>query len=417
VTATAPLSPLQQRREGPNVGLILGVVAIAVLALASFAVIWVLGGAIGSPLLVALSGVMALVPLGFVIWAVIAIDRWEPEPRVAMWFSALWGGVAAVLLTLALNTFVLEPLVVPFLRSKDEYEFYATVIQAPFTEELWKGIPVLVMFLFFRRTFDGPVDGVVLAALSAAGFAFTENILYFGTSLAESGDGSFIFFLRGIMSPLTHAIFTAVGIGLALGFAARLRSRWWVLLAGPVGLVVSALLHALWNSASWWVPGGTVGFFVYYLVVQVPLCVLAAVAVWLLLRQEIRLTRLRLDDYGRAGWFTREEVERLSTADGRAALLAWARRRSLRRPMQAYIQTATRLANHRQRALIGRGDRERHVADETSLLADLMHHRRHMAAVAIGQPVRVERGSAVQAPVGGRVQRLGDLDPRWSPGR
>ena len=54
---------------------------------------------------------------------------------------------------------------------------------------------------------------VVLAGLAGVGFAFTENILYFGTSLAESGDGSFIFFLRGIMSPLTHAIFTAVGIG------------------------------------------------------------------------------------------------------------------------------------------------------------------------------------------------------------
>ncbi len=415
MSTAAPLSPLA-RRSGPNVGLIAGVVGIVALGLASFGVILILGGAIGNPLLVALAGVMALFPLGFVIWAVLAIDRWEPEPRVAMWFAALWGGVAAVLLTLWLNGFVLEPLVVPWLPSQDAYEFYATVIQAPVTEELWKAIPVVIMFLFFRKTFDGPVDGVVFAALSAAGFAFTENILYFGSSLSESGDGSFIFFLRGIMSPLTHAIFTAVGIGLALGFTARLRSRWWILLTFPAGHLVSALLHALWNSASWWVPGGTIGFFVYYLVVQVPLCIIAAALVWLMLRQEKKITRVRLHDYGRAGWFTHEEVERLSSGDGRALLMQWARGRGLRRPMQRYIQTATKLANLRQRALVGR-DKSRHVADEASLLATLMHHRRAMATAAIGQPVQMAQGMPIPAQAGVRVQRFGDLDALWPPRR
>lgn len=415
MSTAAPLSPLA-RRSGPNVGLIAGVVGIVALGLASFGVILILGGAIGNPLLVALAGVMALFPLGFVIWAVLAIDRWEPEPRVAMWFAALWGGVAAVLLTLWLNGFVLEPLVVPWLPSQDAYEFYATVIQAPVTEELWKAIPVVIMFLFFRKTFDGPVDGVVFAALSAAGFAFTENILYFGSSLSESGDGSFIFFLRGIMSPLTHAIFTAVGIGLALGFTARLRSRWWILLTFPAGHLVSALLHALWNSASWWVPGGTIGFFVYYLVVQVPLCIIAAALVWLMLRQEKKITRVRLHDYGRAGWFTHEEVERLSSGDGRALLMQWARGRGLRKPMQRYIQTATKLANLRQRALVGR-DKSRHVADEASLLATLMHHRRAMATAAIGQPVQMAQGMPIPAQAGVRVQRFGDLDALWPPRR
>ena len=415
MTATARLSPLAQPK-GPDVGLIAGIIGIAVLALASFGVILVLGGAIGNPLVVATSGVMALVPLSFVIWAVLAIDRWEPEPRIAMWFAALWGGIAAVLLTLALNTWVLEPIVGRFLQSQEQYQLYATVIQAPITEELWKSIPVVIMFLFFRRTFDGPVDGVVFAALSAAGFAFTENILYFGTSLAESGDGSFIFFLRGIMSPLTHAIFTAGGIGLALGLAARLRSRWWFLLAFPAGWLVSALLHALWNSSSWWVPGGTVGFFVYYLVVQVPLCVLAAALVWLLLRQEIRITRARLHDYGRAGWFTAEEVERLSTGDGRASLLAWARKRGLRRTMRDYIITATRLANHRQRALVGRDRSRSSMADEATLLARLVQHRRGMASAVVGQPVAMAVGAPVAAPTA-RVQRFGDLDAAWPPRR
>lgn len=405
------MSPLA-RRSGPNVGFILGIIGIVVLGIASFGVIFILAGAIGSSALVAGSGVMALFPLGFVVWAVLAIDRWEPEPRIALWFAALWGGVGAVLLTLWLNEQVLEPIVVPFLQSQEQYEFYATVVQAPFTEELWKAIPVVIMFLFFRKAFDGPVDGIVFAALSAAGFAFTENILYFGTSISESGDGSFIFFLRGIMSPLTHAIFTSVGIGLALGFAARLRSRWWILLAFPAGHLVSALLHALWNSSSWWVPGDTVGFFVYYLLVQVPLCLLAAGLVWLLLRQEKRITRVRLHDYGRAGWFSYAEVEMLSSGDGRSLLTDWAKPRGLRKQMQQYIQTSTRLANHRQHALVGR-DKARHVADEASLLATLMHLRRAMATAAIGQPMQMQQGIPVVADAGARVQRFGDLEPAW----
>lgn len=416
MSAPVPLSPLA-RAKGPNVGLTVGVIGVVVLSLASFGVIFILAGAIGDATLVATSGLMALFPLAFVIWAVLAIDRWEPEPRIALWFAALWGGVGAVLLTLLLNEAVLQPLVAPFLRTPEQFEFYATVIQAPFTEELWKAVPVVIMFLFFRKTFDGPVDGIVFAALSAAGFAFTENILYFGTSISETGDGAFIFFMRGIMSPLTHAIFTSVGIGLALGFAARLRSRWWILLAFPAGHLVSALLHALWNSASWWVPGGTVGFFAYYLVVQVPLCVIAAGLVWLLLRQEIKITRARLHDYGRAGWFSREEVERLSSGDGRALLLDWAKRRGMRAQMQQYIRTATRLANHRQQALVGR-DRAKHVADEVTLLAKLMHVRRTMAGAVIGQPVPIEQGRAMAVPNGAtpggpRVQRFGDLDPAW----
>lgn len=392
----------------------LGVVAIVVLALLSFLVILFLGGAIGSPLLVAVSGVMALVPLGFVIWAVLAIDRWEPEPRVAMWFSALWGGIAAVLLTLGTNGFVLEPLVVPFLPSQEAYEFYATVVQAPVVEELWKGVPVLIMYLWFRRTFDGPVDGIVFAALSAAGFAFTENILYFGTSLAQTGDGAFIFFLRGIMSPLTHALFTAVGVGLALGLAARARSRAWALVAFPAGWLASALLHALWNSAGFWVPGGELGYFTYYLVVQVPLCALAAALVWLLLRQEVRITRARLHDYGRAGWFTHEEVERLSSGDGRAAFMDWARRRRLGATMRDYIHTATRLANHRQRALIGR-HAARDVADEAGLLSLLLQQRRELAAASAGPQLPLLQGAPVAAHGPQRVQRFGDLDgPRPS---
>ena len=66
-------------------------------------------------------------------------------------------------------------------------EAMQAVVQAPLVEETAKGIGVLLIFAFSRSHFDGPVDGLVYAATAAAGFAFTENILYFGAALAEGG--------------------------------------------------------------------------------------------------------------------------------------------------------------------------------------------------------------------------------------
>ncbi|WP_144719634.1 PrsW family intramembrane metalloprotease [Agrococcus jejuensis] len=428
----APQAPPMPTLSKPSsTGLILGIVGVAALGLASVITLFMLAVVFGLGFAVPIAGFLGLFPLAFVVWALLGLDRWEPEPRVALWLSVLWGGTMAVLLTLGLNEFVLQPFFAipilstpafadaiygilapafPALRELVEvggastgeavFSFYGPVIQAPFTEELWKAVPVLVMFLFARKHFDGPIDGFVIAGFSAAGFAYTENILYFGRQLAEVGDASFIFFLRGIMSPFAHVIFTAVGVGLALGFAARRSSRWWILLALPVGLGVSMFLHALWNSASFWVPAGMLGFFIYYGLVQVPICIGALLLVVLLRRFEARLTRLRLDEYAEAGWFSHEESRMLSSSDGRLSLAQWARRKGIRKAMQAYIRIATRLAANRQRAIIGR-EKLRPVADEARLLGDVAALRSFMATVGGGAPVQVGVGQQLPAPMQG----------------
>ncbi|WKK71029.1 PrsW family intramembrane metalloprotease [Rathayibacter oskolensis] len=92
-----------------------------------------------------------------------------------------------------------------------ESDFVGAVIQAPLVEETAKGLGVLLVLLIWRRSFDGPVDGIVYAAVVASGFAFVENILYFGSALVEGGLGSLAvtFFLRGVLSPFAHVLFTA----------------------------------------------------------------------------------------------------------------------------------------------------------------------------------------------------------------
>lgn len=310
------------------------------------------------------ASMLAMVPLAFVVWALHIIDRWEPEPLLIKVATALWGGIGAILMTLGIAIPLTGFLVnAGILQNRAQLEFYSAVIQAPVVEELAKAIPLLFLFLFMRKQIDGPIDGMVIAGLSAAGFAYTENIQYFSGQLIDSGDASLIFVMRGIMSPLTHAIFTAMGFGLMMGLVAH-RSRWWALAMFPAGWAISTFLHALWNGSS--VVLGS-GFFLGYFFIQVPIAIGSAVVIIMLVRSEAKLTRMRLTEYADAGWLSYEEAHRLSSGDGRTQLVRWARARGLRSLMMRYIQAATRLAFNRQRTITGRTFRESQGQEADSL--------------------------------------------------
>ncbi|WP_106816192.1 PrsW family intramembrane metalloprotease [Microbacterium timonense] len=293
---------------------------------------------------------LALVPLAGVLFAVRIVDRWEPEPRGLLVLAVAWGAIAAVGIALGVD-WVLS--LVFGDGSSEAREVLRAVVQAPVVEEFAKGLGVLVIFATARRAFDGPVDGIVYGALVGAGFAFTENIQYFALSFIEGGavETSETFFVRGILSPFAHVMFTSV-TGFALGLAAR-RGLSTGQALGPwlLGLAGAIALHAFWNGSA--VFGE---FFVLYLTLQVPLFIGFILGIVALRREESRLTRRRLGDYAAAGWFTPQEVDMLATSAGRKAALAWAR--SLRGDrtalMKTFIADATALAATRQRAITGR---------------------------------------------------------------
>ncbi|MEV4735443.1 MULTISPECIES: PrsW family intramembrane metalloprotease [unclassified Microbacterium] len=289
--------------------------------------------------------VLALIPLTAVFLVVRMIDRWEPEPKSLVFFAIAWGAIAAVGLTLLVD---LGLTILFGVRG----EVAGAVVQAPIVEELWKGVGVFLIFLIARRSFDGPIDGVVYGALVGAGFAFTENIQYFAISLIEGGGQQLTvtFILRAIMSPFAHAMFTSL-TGLAIGLAARRGASTGAAIGfGLLGMLGAMFLHGLWNGSSF------ANFFLLYFVLQVPLFVGFILGVVALRREEARLTRARLGDYAAAGWFTPEEVTMLATPAGRKTGLRWAAQlRGDRRPlMREFIKDATTLAAVRQRAITGR---------------------------------------------------------------
>ena len=305
----------------------------------------------------------SLVPLGTVLLTVRFIDRWEPEPKPLLLFAFGWGAVVSIAVTMLLQphfSLVAGP------ASGLDYTTFAVTVQAPVVEEFAKSLGLLLLLLFARKHFDGPVDGVVFAFTIAAGFAFTENVLYFGRAIATSSDPgtdlAVVFFLRGVMSPFAHAIFTGT-TGLIMGLAARRWHNGLSVLAFGVGLVPAMLLHSGWNSMGQ-------NFLAQYLLVQVPTFLLAVLVIVLLRVAERRLTRQRLKEYAAAGWFTAAEVDMLTTGAGRRAALRWAGSVGRRAQMRALLHAATRLAFTRQRILSGR-DVPVHQLDERHQLGEI----------------------------------------------
>ncbi|GAA2197344.1 PrsW family intramembrane metalloprotease [Sinomonas flava] len=328
----------------------------------------------------AIGFVLSLFPLAVVLLAVYAVDRWEPEPKRLLAFALAWGGAVAVAATTLVQPLFMAAFAPRGATEARTMEFLATV-QAPIVEETAKGVGLLILMLVARRHVGGPVDGIVYGMTVGAGFAFTENVLYFGR-LYDDSSGSpaslaVIFTLRGILSPFAHAMFTGA-IGLAMGFAARRSGPVGIAVAFVVGLVPAMLLHNVWNGAG-------EDFFMLYALVQVPLFAASVAGVYVLRRAEARITHARLVEYAQAGWFTPLEVEMLATPRGRSAGLRWATSAGRRAPMQALIRTATQLASRRQRVLSGR-DLDGYEGAERDLLDRVVRLRAEITGVPHDRP-------------------------------
>jgi len=347
------------------------------------------------------ASVLAVVPLVIVLTGIWFVDRWEPEPRVALLFAFGWGAGVAVVTALLVDLVVGTVTQVVTGGYSDTADVLGAVVQAPVVEEVAKGAGVLFVLWIFRRSFDGPVDGIVYAATVAAGFAFVENVQYFAVQvtddLASGGAGVlYVFFVRALMSPFAHVMYTAC-TGIALGWAARRTGRLGAIPWFLLGLVPAILLHALWNG-SLYVVGD--GFFLWYLLVQVPIFVAMVLLVVFLRRNERHVTHDRLAEYAAAGWFSRDEVSLLSTSAGRRRVTAWAGTQGKRAEMRRFVSIATRLAFTRQRMLKGRrvvGVRQEARRDESELLTELTQSRAALQAPATAFPGYAQHPGLPQA--------------------
>ena len=169
---------------------------------------------------------LALLPLPVVIGALRWLDRYEPEPRGVLLFAFFWGATVAALVAAVLNTASL----IAIARTGGGSGMDTTaVLVAPWVEEAAKGAAVLLVLLFRRNEFDGVVDGIVLAGLSAVGLRLhREHPLLrpglpgrpgAGPDRAGSSPPGSPSCCAACFSPFAHPLFTAM-TGIGLGIAA-----------------------------------------------------------------------------------------------------------------------------------------------------------------------------------------------------
>lgn len=263
--------------------------------------------------------VAALVPVASIVAALLWIDRWEPEPARMLWLAFGWGASVAAITALLVNNTAAA--VGDRLLGHGGGDKISAIVSAPLFEEALKGVFVLGIMYFLRNEFDGVIDGVVYAGFVAAGFAFTENIYYFGRAFAEHGFGDAgtggvvtAFILRGVLSPFTHPLFTAM-IGIGAGLAVRTSSKYVRVLAPLAGYVLAVLLHALWNAAA--TLGTPQTFLNVYFLVMVPVFIAGVMLISWHRRREQRIVASALPEMVDRGWVDPVNVRRLVTLTAR----------------------------------------------------------------------------------------------------
>ncbi|GAA4125733.1 PrsW family intramembrane metalloprotease [Knoellia locipacati] len=380
--ATVPSPPEGSRAAGAHRGrsairrwVIVGIATVG-FGLAALAVASAIGAAAGvSASLLGL--VVATIPLGIVVPTFMWLDRFEAEPTRYLVRAFLWGALIAVLIAMTLNT--AGQLVLWGSVPEEESLALTAVFVAPFVEEAAKGLFVLLVWRFAKREFDGITDGMVYAGVTAAGFAFTENIQYLAIAWVEHGQQGLTatFVGRCLLSPFAHPMFT-ICTGIGIGVASMSRRGIVRVLAPLGGFLLAVIAHAVWNLAA--VSGGE-GLIAVYLVVQVPLFLaFLGFVVWVR-RREGRLIGQFLNAYADAGWLSSAEVAMLASMPKRREARQWARAnggRQALRSMEDFQDAASELALLRRRMHHSTAD-ARALTDERELLAVLVRRRREFA--------------------------------------
>jgi RsiW-degrading membrane proteinase PrsW (M82 family) len=293
--------------------------------------------------------VLAAVPVFPVVATFLWLDRYEAEPPSLLALAFAWGAGVSTFGALVINTASLVAI-----RNAGGDMTHAAVFVAPFVEEAFKGAAVVLILLMRRREFDGVVDGIVYAGMSGIGFAYVENVLYLGRTLADDGGGGtvFVFLLRCVVSPFAHPLFTAA-TGIGIGVAVRARKPLLKVVAPIAGYLVAVLLHGAWN---WSASSGLAGFREAYVSLQLPVFIAFIALALLARRREGNLVAQHLDIYGQTGWLTQQEVAMLSSLPARREARDWAQRTGgtpAKRAMRDFQELGSELAFLRERMARG----------------------------------------------------------------
>ena len=124
------------------------------------------------------------------------------------------------------------------LKDKFFNDFVYCILGIGAIEELMKIIPLFLVMLFSKQLRE-PIDYVVFASISALGFAFIENLIYFDEGGLKTIHG------RSLSSTVTHMFNSSlIAYGIAIGKFAKKRNWGWYCL---FFYTLSSIFHGFYD--------------------------------------------------------------------------------------------------------------------------------------------------------------------------
>ncbi|MBA2443910.1 MAG: PrsW family intramembrane metalloprotease [Nocardioidaceae bacterium] len=322
----------------------------------------------------------ALVPVAPLVGAFVWFGRLRPEPLRFLGIALLWGALAATLVSLRLNGWLA-------VEVGDRYGVSprSAVFVAPWVEETAKAAVVFGLMWWRRHNFPLVVAGIVYGGLAGVGFAFTENIVYYGQifqliqdtqrdNAAALDAVQELFRWRGMAAPFVHPLFTMM-TGLGVGLAIRHRHLGLRILAPVAGFCAAVLLHMGYNTIASFSHG--TALMSAYAGVLLPVLATLTAAIFVVRRHERHVLAARLGDYSASGWLQPHTVDYLIVPKARREARRYAR--DLPKPERVKVRTFQRagvdLAVLRDRMVHGVAGQHA-LERERLLLADLRRLRR-----------------------------------------
>jgi RsiW-degrading membrane proteinase PrsW (M82 family) len=317
---------------------------------------------------------LALPTLAVYVALFFLLDRFRPTSVLMKLLALLWGGCVAVLVSLELNTWMGTLVGVQGAGDPGSGDRTAIFV-APFVEEMSKCTIVLLLAIALRYRLATPLQTIPLAGLSAVGFAFTENILYYeriwiyGTKVTGQDPSEALssnVLSRGVLLSWGHPLFTScVAIGLIIGI--RQRSKLARILCPLAGFCFAATGHMMFNGLA--TVTGDVRSLLF-----LGLMLLLTLLGWLIRQFARERAQLawRLDDYVRAGYLTERDPLVFCMLKNRTKLITAAALRGWRkwRATTRFINSLSELAYLRAAMVRGLVDGAG-ISRERELLFDI----------------------------------------------
>ena len=263
--------------------------------------------------------IILLVPYAVPVVAIIYfLDLYEHEPISILAAAVLWGGIAATTLSMYTNTPLME-LIFKVTGDPNFTQSWSAALTAPFVEEGFKAIGVILLVAIARPELDDVLDGFVWGAMVGIGFLLVEDVFYFVRAFAETGgyDTLFGMFMIRILGagPYSHFLYTGlVGMGIAY-YTTRTDEAWSRRLG--IGLLLAAAgvaAHFFWNSpifSGLADEGGLFGWAAYVTVKGLPMLIGLILVVRLARQRERRWFRAFSQTFFDDGAITEAELAEL----------------------------------------------------------------------------------------------------------